>query len=90
MLMIMVGVAFKLSAVPFHFWAPDVYQEAPAPVAGLIASASKVASFTKCGGRRRAATIKRRWRSARIYARMPFTTLAGSTPVRRWSRPWNL
>jgi NADH-quinone oxidoreductase subunit N len=43
--MTMVGLGFKVAAVPFHFWAPDVYQGAPAPSAGLIASASKVASF---------------------------------------------
>ena len=43
--MTMVGLGFKVAAVPFHFWAPDVYQGAPAPSAALIASASKVASF---------------------------------------------
>lgn len=37
----LVGVAFKLSAVPFHMWAAEVYEAAPGPVAGLIASASK-------------------------------------------------
>ncbi len=41
----LVGVGFKLSAVPFHMWAGDVYEAAPAPVAGLIASASKGATF---------------------------------------------
>jgi NADH-quinone oxidoreductase subunit N len=40
-----IGLGFKVAAVPFHFWAPDVYQEAPAPSAAFIASASKVASF---------------------------------------------
>lgn len=42
---ILVGFGFKVAAVPFHLWAPDVYQTAPAPVAGFIASASKVAGF---------------------------------------------
>jgi NADH-quinone oxidoreductase subunit N len=40
-----VGFGFKVAAAPFHFWAPDVYEAAPAPAAGFIASASKVASF---------------------------------------------
>jgi NADH-quinone oxidoreductase subunit N len=35
------GVAFKLALVPFHMWAPDVYESAPSPVSGIIASASK-------------------------------------------------
>ncbi|MGA1984019.1 MAG: NADH-quinone oxidoreductase subunit N [Acidobacteriaceae bacterium] len=40
-----IGLGFKIAAAPFHFWAPDVYQGAPAPTAAFIASASKVASF---------------------------------------------
>ena len=40
-----IGLGFKVAATPFHFWAPDVYQEAPAPSAAFIASGSKVASF---------------------------------------------
>ena len=44
-MMVMVGLGFKVAAVPFHFWAPDVYQGAPAPSAALIASGSKVAGF---------------------------------------------
>jgi NADH-quinone oxidoreductase subunit N len=39
------GLGFKIAAAPFHFWAPDVYQGAPAPSAAFIASGSKVASF---------------------------------------------
>ncbi|HEV2646312.1 MAG TPA: NADH-quinone oxidoreductase subunit N [Acidobacteriaceae bacterium] len=39
------GLGFKIAAAPFHFWAPDVYQGAPAPSAAFIASSSKVASF---------------------------------------------
>ena len=37
------GIAFKLSAAPFHIWTPDVYQGAPAPVATYLASVTKVA-----------------------------------------------
>jgi NADH-quinone oxidoreductase subunit N len=41
--LILVGLAFKLSLVPFHRWTPDVYQGAPAPVATFLATVSKVA-----------------------------------------------
>ncbi|OGO69220.1 MAG: NADH-quinone oxidoreductase subunit N [Chloroflexi bacterium RBG_19FT_COMBO_62_14] len=43
--MLIVGVGFKLGVVPFHMWTPDVYQGAPAPVTGLLASMSKGAMF---------------------------------------------
>jgi NADH-quinone oxidoreductase subunit N len=39
--MMMVGIGFKLALVPFHMWAPDVYQGAPAPVTAYIATVSK-------------------------------------------------
>ncbi len=42
---ILVGVAFKFGAVPFHMWIPDVYHGAPTPVTLFIGSAAKVASF---------------------------------------------
>jgi NADH-quinone oxidoreductase subunit N len=44
-LLVIVGFSFKISAVPFHFWAPDVYQGAPTPVAGYLSTASKAAGF---------------------------------------------
>jgi len=44
-LMIMVGIAFKLSAVPFHFWAPDVFEGAAAEVAAFLSVASKIAAL---------------------------------------------
>lgn len=43
--MMLVGLAFKLSLVPFHLWTPDVYEGAPAPVSAFLATASKVAVF---------------------------------------------
>ena len=43
--MLMVGVAFKLSAVPFHFWAPDVFEGATAEVAAFLSVASKAAAL---------------------------------------------
>jgi NADH-quinone oxidoreductase subunit N len=42
---IVAGIAFKMGAVPFHMWVPDVYQGAPTPVALLLASAPKLAAF---------------------------------------------
>jgi len=43
--LILVGIGFKVSLVPFHLWTPDVYQGAPAPVTGFLATGSKVALF---------------------------------------------
>lgn len=45
LVLVAVGLGFKVAVVPFHLWAPDTYQGAPTPVAALIASGSKVASF---------------------------------------------
>jgi NADH-quinone oxidoreductase subunit N len=45
LVLIAVGLGFKVAAVPFHLWAPDTYEGAPAPAAAFIASVSKVASF---------------------------------------------
>ena len=42
---IIVGLAFKISAAPFHMWTPDVYQGAPAPVTAFMAGAPKLAAF---------------------------------------------
>jgi NADH-quinone oxidoreductase subunit N len=44
-LMLMVGLAFKLSAVPFHFWAPDVFEGAPAEVGAFLSISSKAAAL---------------------------------------------
>ncbi len=43
--MLIVGLGFKVAAVPFHVWAPDVYQGAPSPVTALMASVGKAAAF---------------------------------------------
>jgi len=43
--LILVGIGFKVSIVPFHFWAPDVYEGSPTPVAGFLSTASKAAGF---------------------------------------------
>jgi NADH-quinone oxidoreductase subunit N len=43
--MIIVGLAFKVSAAPFHMWTPDVYQGAPTPVTAFMSAATKVAAL---------------------------------------------
>jgi len=43
---VIVGFAFKISAVPFHTWAPDTYEGAPTPVTAFLSVASKAAGFT--------------------------------------------
>ena len=45
LVMIIVGLGFKLAVVPFHLWTPDVYEGAPAPVTAFIATVSKGAVF---------------------------------------------
>jgi len=44
-LLVLVGFAFKVSAVPFHLWAPDTYEGAPTPVTAFLSVASKTAGF---------------------------------------------
>ena len=43
--LVFVGFLFKVSAFPFHFWAPDVYEGSPTPVTTLLAVSSKAAGF---------------------------------------------
>jgi NADH-quinone oxidoreductase subunit N len=43
--LLVVGLGFKVAAVPFHVWAPDVYQGAPSPVTSFMASVGKAAAF---------------------------------------------
>jgi NADH-quinone oxidoreductase subunit N len=43
--LLLAGLAFKVAAVPFHMWVPDVYQGAPSPVTAFMASAGKAAAF---------------------------------------------
>ncbi|MBS1682902.1 MAG: NADH-quinone oxidoreductase subunit N [Bacteroidetes bacterium] len=44
-LMMMVGLAFKISAVPFHQWAPDVYEGSPTPITTLMSTVVKIGAF---------------------------------------------
>jgi len=43
--LLIVGLGFKVAAVPFHFWAPDVYQGSPTPFTGYMAAVAKAAGF---------------------------------------------
>lgn len=43
---VLAGLAFKISAVPFHMWTPDVYEGAPTPVTAFFAAAPKIAAMT--------------------------------------------
>ena len=45
MALMIVGLGFKVAAVPFHTWTPDVYQGSPSPVTGFMAAAAKAAGF---------------------------------------------
>jgi NADH-quinone oxidoreductase subunit N len=45
MSLLLVGFAFKVAAVPFHMWTPDVYQGAPSPVTGFMAAVAKAGAF---------------------------------------------
>jgi len=45
MVLLLVGFAFKVAAVPFHMWTPDVYQGAPSPVTGFMAAVAKAGAF---------------------------------------------
>jgi NADH-quinone oxidoreductase subunit N len=44
-LLVLVGLLFKVGAVPFHSWTPDAYQGAPTPITGFMAAATKLAAF---------------------------------------------
>ena len=61
--LVLAGIGFKLSVVPFHMWTPDVYQGAPLPVTGFLATVSKGAIF---------AALLRLFMEAQLYQ---FTTL---------------
>lgn len=43
--LVLIGLLFKVGAVPFHAWTPDVYQGAPTPVTGFMAACTKIAAF---------------------------------------------
>lgn len=65
-ILIIAGLGFKLSLVPFHLWTPDVYEGAPAPITAFIATVSKGAVF---------ALLLRYFISADNYSYLPFLTV---------------
>ena len=77
--LMLVGLAFKVSAVPFHSWTPDVYQGSPSPVTAFMASAGKVAAFAALA-RIVSTAFERRvddWRPA-VWALAIASTVVGS------------
>ncbi len=44
-IMLLAGLGFKITAVPFHMWSPDIYEGAPTPITAFLASGSKAAAF---------------------------------------------
>src|SRR5690606_29906586 len=48
--MLIIGFGFKVAAVPFHVWTPDVYEGAPTPVTAFMAAGPKAAGFAWCVG----------------------------------------
>jgi len=84
LVMIAAGLGFKVAAVPFHFWAPDTYEGAPAPAAAFIASVSKVASFALLIsiGRTALAYFQILMQNAHATGRVYFTTSVSNAPIR--------
>jgi NADH-quinone oxidoreductase subunit N len=87
---VMVGLAFKVSAVPFHMWTPDVYEGAPTPVTAFFAGAPKVAAialllrFTQAG----LPTIAAQWQQIVIFLAIASMVLGafaaiGQTNIKR-------
>jgi len=70
--LVLVGIGFKLSVVPFHMWAPDVYQGAPAPVTAFLAVVSKCAVF---------ALLLRYFLATNAYESAPLTLVVGLIAV---------
>ena len=66
--MIIAGLGYKLSAVPFHMWTPDVYEGAPAPIAGFLAAVSKAAIFV---------ALLRWWMASGLYDQPALVTIVG-------------
>ena len=80
---VMAGLAFKVSAVPFHMWTPDVYEGAPSPVTAFFASAPKVAAMallTRLAIQGMgAATFE--WRQIVIFMALASTVLGGVAAI---------
>ena len=89
LVMIAAGLGFKVAAVPFHLWAPDTYEGAPAPSAAFIASVSKLASFALLIAIGTAALHV--FDDHNNVARVSIGILSGSEPVYLgFARSWSL
>ena len=74
--LLLVGLGFKVAAVPFHFWAPDVYEGAPSPVTGYLASIAKAAGFAALARVLYVAVAEQSTAWAPILVGLAFATLA--------------
>jgi NADH-quinone oxidoreductase subunit N len=83
MVFVLAGIAFKVSAVPFHMWTPDVYEGAPTPVTAFFASAPKVAAMALlvrvCIEAMGPATFE--WRQIIIFMALASTVLGGVAAI---------
>jgi NADH-quinone oxidoreductase subunit N len=79
LMLLLVGLGFKVAAVPFHMWTPDVYEGAPTPITAFMASATKAAGFAALLRVLLTAfsTYRTDWRPA-IWALAILTLLVGS------------
>ncbi|WP_419917132.1 NADH-quinone oxidoreductase subunit N [Candidatus Poriferisodalis sp.] len=74
--LLLVGLGFKVAAVPFHFWAPDVYEGAPSPVTGYLASIAKAAGFAALARVLYVAVFEQSTAWTPILVALAFATLA--------------
>lgn len=74
--LLLVGLGFKVAAVPFHFWAPDVYEGAPSPVTGYLASIAKAAGFAALARVLYVAAFQQSTAWTPIMVALAFATLA--------------
>jgi NADH-quinone oxidoreductase subunit N len=80
---VLAGLAFKVSAVPFHMWTPDVYEGAPTPVTAFFASAPKVAAMALLARVSVEAMepATQQWRQIVIFAALASTVLGGVAAI---------
>jgi NADH-quinone oxidoreductase subunit N len=80
---VLAGLAFKIAAVPFHMWTPDVYEGAPTPVTAFFASAPKVAAMALLVrvAVEAMAPALHEWRQIVIFAALASTVLGGVAAI---------
>ena len=80
---VLAGLAFKISAVPFHMWTPDVYEGAPTPVTAFFASAPKVADMVLLVrvSVEAMGPATEQWRQIVIFAALASTILGGVAAI---------